>query len=272
MEDFFLNNKTTEEPKKNINEDVKETEKLLEQIQKMKTRIDVANFEKRNNYFVVLTEVGKGWYHANLNSALFMYNMMHELLNFNSKLNCSFDKVTKESKIYTAYNSQRHLPRLRAELPSLGCKVVREDNSFFVFKLGSPVAKEQIREWHRDAEVKDKQIEALYNYGKCDAGMYVLLSAIMEETISLSSKLSVGVKEIGAKLFEQVLDIHHGVLKKDNAAVMKTIMDMSLSLPALYNANLVNEKKIKRMGTILRAIISEVEKWSAKEEVEQVVG
>ncbi|MDR3298281.1 MAG: hypothetical protein LBT19_02875 [Candidatus Nomurabacteria bacterium] len=231
--------------------------KKLAAWEKLKTKNDVAMWERNNFDKIVFYATGKDFWQATMNSCLSMVNLVHEQLNLNSKIHSTLDYYLNMDRIFTSYH-QAQIERMRTELPKLGMRLLRDEDDVMVFQMAKSISPEMLGDWAKVEEIRKKKLDAYLMPVAGSNQLYVHVRELGRYTVLATDKMRDPMRVFAAKLIAYLDRIYELHIELDEAELLMTIGKFAYVVQILNDEKIIDDKKAHRIGFLLHNIRKEM--------------
>lgn len=225
--------------------------------EKLKTKNDVVKWERNNFDKIAFYPTGNDFWQATMNSCLFMVNLIHEQLSLNSKIHSTLDYYLNTDRIFTSYHKAQ-IERMRQELPKLGMKLLRDNDSIILFQMAGAISSEMLGDWAKVEEVKKKKLDAYLMPATGSAQLYVHIRELGRYTILATDKMREPMRVFAARLISYLDKLYELHIELDKTAMLETIGKFAYLVQILNDEKVIDDKKAHRIGFLLHNIRKEI--------------
>ena len=232
---------------------------IKDKIKKLGSRESISNYEKTNlDTIVFALGKNKEFWEIIENSALIMYNNLHDKLGLKTKMTAYSDYYTKRQAVRIAYHkSQMDEIEKGLLLTKNGITLTRKDDDIKVFTLEKPIAAKQFLAWRKAEEVKLSRRDDLLEPSIHNPELSGLVRELGNEIILAVENMRTPLREtFGKKLVDTLSEIYDILAQEkiDKAKFQKTLKNFGFEISVLTDKDAIDEKRSLRIGVITQGM------------------
>ena len=227
------------------------------EIKKLKSRESISNYEKTNFDTIVfaLSKNGEFWEIIE-NSALVMYNSLHDKLGLKTKMTAYQDYYTDRQAVRIAYHKSQMAKIEKGLLAKEnGAVLTHKDDDIKIFTLKKPIAAKQFLAWRKTEEVKLSRRDALLEPSIHNPELSGLVRELGNEIILAVENMRASLRGTFDKKLVDTLSEIYDILaqeKIDKARFQKTLKNFGFDVSLLTDKRAIDEKRAYRIGVIIQ--------------------
>ena len=227
----------------------------------MKSKNDALRFEI-NNFDKIAIFASGGFWCATEHSCLFLLN----IIGVKAKMHVTYDKYIQKDRIYIAFHSG-HFAATRTSIEDSGCELIRKDSDMLVFQMSQMITPEQIKIWMHEEDTKKRKIDAYFLPDSGETKVYGLLRNLGREALSAGNHMRQNVRGVIAdRMFVICMNMMREYIKLDKKSdrgetqevytkIKSLVGDFSFVATIAYDDGLIEDKRIMRIGVLLKEIV-----------------
>ena len=231
-------------------------------IKKLKTQKGaVVNYEKTNcDTIIFALGKTKEFWEVLDNSALIMYNIMHEPLRLKTRMKVGEDYATKRMITRLPYHSTQ-IGKIEKGLIASGVVLDYSDSELKVFRIAKALARKQFDKWRKEEAVKLATRDAMLMPIILNTEMSYLVRELGNEIALAVEHMRGSVREVyGNRLAEMNEEIYKILRQKeiDRERFEETLGYFGFLVSILTDREAIDDKLAGRIGKIIKAIREEI--------------